>query len=234
MAYSIREMDWDTEYFGIPCARVHVIDTFDSNTMMRFIDDIKPYGFVTIDDYAFPPNSERICELPVCHLVDVPVELRMNADKTPYYPECEDMKTEYVQGIEELAEKAFLHGRFYMDSHISAAKADGLYRSWVMNVMVKGSSHIISEKSGKGFLVYSYDIKSGRADIDLLAVSSICQREGVGKRLLSTLCREMKRMKISSIYTATQAHNIPAMNFYLRNGFVMARIGMTYHLWNKR
>ena len=62
-------------------------------------------------------------------------------------------------------------------------------------------------------------IIGGQAEIHSFAVSEQFSRNGIGKKLLSSLQTEAAERGCSSILLEVRSRNVPAVNFYKKNGF---------------
>jgi ribosomal-protein-alanine N-acetyltransferase len=69
-----------------------------------------------------------------------------------------------------------------------------------------------------------------QAELELIAVDSACQRQGLAKFLFATLAAELRNAKITEIILEVRASNQAALGLYRRLGFIESgRRSRYYH-----
>ncbi len=126
----------------------------------------------------------------------------------------------------------FSLSRFHLNAHISDKKADELWIRYLQNYQLSDDRHM--------FVAYIDDIDVGvvlvnvenyEATLFYVSVLKNFQGCGVGGALIHEI---LKYFDGFEIYTETQAKNIAALNFYIKNGFY--NIDKTFtvlHRWDK-
>lgn len=157
------------------------------------------------------------------------------ADRSPEPVEVRDLDERSDTGVLAIAETCFRTSRFHLDPAIPIGVANGVKREWV-------SSYFRGER-GEGLLVASrarepvgfLGVLSGGSDgervrsIDLIGVARGEQRRGAGSALVERFL-EQSRDRCDRVEVGTQTANEPAIRFYERLGFVVARTYYDLHL----
>ncbi|NTW70835.1 MAG: GNAT family N-acetyltransferase [Eubacteriaceae bacterium] len=235
-AYEFLEQKWDSEFFKMKCARVHIEKNLSTGEFSGLKKKVRNFEFVTIDNNASATeNNIKICSLKGCCLVDVPMIFfyevtfqdqgqSIGIEIGNRYPEDEKIKT--------MARNSFLRGRFYKDPSIEKSKADDLYGNWIKNAFSRDDKYFVVTEEKTGFILFSF-IDKETMDIELIAVDEEYRNMGIAGKMISALKRKAADHGVHSIRVVTQADNIQAINLYFRNGFKLTKCEYTFHCWNR-
>lgn len=141
------------------------------------------------------------------------------------------------QVLMEIAKKDFLAvDHFHADPYLPRSKSDEVNPKWVSSCL-KGlvDEVLVARKGGKpiGFVTcnvehvingYTYGF------IDLAAVKKEHEGGGIGSLLFSKALRWLSD-STKSVYTGTQAVNVPAVRLFRKAGFRQVLSEATLHLW---
>ncbi len=236
--YELRQLQWDTDYFGVSSARVNlsgIINDIDQEEIIQFC---KGYDFVTISNLDnIKENNHWIGNRTNAFLADMNIQfLKVLADKPGY----EDKKTYVVnclsrnEQIVDIARKSFNHSRFFNDLKLPQEQAKNIYLHWTECAFgQKNKYFVVSEREGivAGYILFS--VYEDNSVIELIAVDEKYQGRGVGKSLLHTMESFVIEKKIQKIKVGTQVNNITAAQFYSVMGFKHVSCGSIYHLWRR-
>ena len=75
----------------------------------------------------------------------------------------------------------------------------------------------------------SYSIIYERAEINYIVVDNLYRKKGIASKLLSYALDDIKHRKCESISLEVLEDNVPAINLYLKNGFVKKAIREKYY-----
>jgi [ribosomal protein S18]-alanine N-acetyltransferase len=70
----------------------------------------------------------------------------------------------------------------------------------------------------------------GEAEILTLAVEATQQRQGIGRRLLFTMCGELAVLGVRRVYLEVRVSNQAAFNLYTSAGFVLTYVRKNYYV----
>ncbi|EOU1740931.1 GNAT family N-acetyltransferase [Clostridium perfringens] len=236
----LRDLQWDTEYFGVKCGRIDLIKNInekDSEYISKFLNS-KDFVILT-NSKKLPHNSEYIGKNLKTFITDINVQLKKKQIKV--YDDFDDSNIEISNNINfeneivELAKNAFENSRFLNDSNITKEKAEGVYANWVSNSFKKESKYFITYKLEEkiiGFILFSIN-ELNELVIELICVSNKFKGKGIGTVLMKKLDMFALENKSKLIKVGTQIENINALNFYTSCGYKIDDIKYIYHWWNK-
>lgn len=129
----------------------------------------------------------------------------------------------------------FTCSRFHSDTHISKAKADLLWVYYLKNYELSATHQLyaaLAENNEVMGVILANLKKEGRtAYLFFVAVRDKFQGRRIGSCIVEHVIRSLGDYKL---VTGTQAKNIRALNFYIKNGF--SRVESTkliFHRWGK-
>jgi dTDP-4-amino-4,6-dideoxy-D-galactose acyltransferase len=236
--FELRELEWDTNYFGIKCARVRLREALNKENFNKLKNTLSQYEFVTIDNSSeFIKNNELLGMMEQTHLVDVPLTFSFNLSNIEIKNNAEGYEivnnVDYNNKIEFIAKKSFLPGRFYNDSRIEKNSADGLYSRWIRNSFNREDKYFVLDDKNSGFILFS-EIDGGIGlDIELIAVDDKERNKGIAGKMINHIKDYAKENNYKYIDVVTQSHNIAAVNLYSKHDFKLKKCEFTFHYWNK-
>lgn len=118
----------------------------------------------------------------------------------------------------------------HADPRLPIARTRELYAAWARNDVTGRGQHVIVARIGGELAGYiSILVRDETAIIDLVAVATSRQGAGFGSAMLASFTSWVDERKLAAT-VGTQSHN-PALQLYIRHGFVPAEKHFTYHLW---
>jgi ribosomal protein S18 acetylase RimI-like enzyme len=135
-----------------------------------------------------------------------------------------------------IARKAFSHDHFHKDKTFPKDKCDDLFARWISNCCRgRADCVLVASISGEkpvGFITCNLELGEFRQGIiDLIAVSPVHRRKGIGQHLVLEAVRWLKANGAQSVIVSTQADNVAAVNTYRKIGFKLVRKQLTFHKW---
>ena len=254
----IKELTWDTEFFGCKIGRVNPED-----------GDLEAQDFVQIDKLAkqqrfkclyLTLDTNRDHELSIAQqhgfiVYDTRVELSLCLTSEDKQKQNADSDTapsaspypirlalpEDIEPLKEMAASSFHLSRFYQDPHFPKPLCDRLYATWIESevldekvlVWVIQTNQALSQEAPQpvhplGFL--SLKFKSNKdAQISLVGVA--VKGKGLGSLLIQKTLSEIKQQGITSVTVATQASNEGALRLYQKHGFKEQTRSANMHKW---
>ncbi len=233
--YTIKPLDWDTEFFGIPCARVTLNKELTEREMEALQEQCKAYEFVTIENTCGSSmNNFLLGEKTKAYITDCAVLLKKKSEahSAEAYGDTSIRLAveEDLPWIEDIAKEAFVTSRFYNDPQIPEEKASGLYKSWVNNAFADENMTIFVSEEKNGFLIYYQNEKT--AHLNLIAAGGENRKKGVGTALTKYADNYAFENGCVDFYVGTQAMNITAINLYIKCGFRFSKTTRIFHLRN--
>ena len=231
--FTIKHLDWDTDFFGMSCARVALNDALTEQDAESVFQQVSSYDFVTIENTcgAFI-NDFYVGNKSTAYITDCSVTLKK---KSRAYSEADFSETQIRLATEddlpwltEIAGQAFVNSRFYNDPCITAEAVGGLYSSWVKNAFRDENKTIFVTEDKNGFIIY---LQNGtEAYINLIATGGENRKKGVGTALVKFADNYAFENGCEEFFVGTQATNIPAINLYIKCGFKFFKTTRIYHL----
>lgn len=233
--YSIKNLEWDTEFFGIKSAKVTLNETINKKDIEEILEKIKynSYEFVTInnlnnDDY----NNYILKNFVGIFLADVNIQFEKKVEKKEEKDNNASIqkKLKYNQEIIEISRKSFIYSRFMNDLNLK--KSSEVYVEWAKNSFNKNNKYFCIYKMESkviGYLLFS--IEDRVLTIELIAVNNEKKGNGIGKILINKVEEFAYLKNIDIMKVGTQLNNIYAQNFYINNGFRHVSNNSIYHFW---
>jgi len=253
--YGLRELDWDTELFGLKMGEI-IINSVNNGD--GFADDIwrntinsarrQSYLFLL---YQLGTRYQKAAEILIRQgaiIGDTLITLELNLngsaeiavtalEPAPSILQVEEAVPEDLADICNIAAASFNHSRFFQDRRFDAAKARRFYPKWLQDSF--GASErvfILKDKNQAmepvlGFISLQYHEEERTIVIRLLAVDAMHRGNGHGQVLMDWLIRDALKRGFLRIRVGTQANNLAALSLYEKNGFRSTMAKYRFHLW---
>lgn len=234
-AVSFYELEWDTKFFGVSCAKAVLNEPLDMANWHDLKARFKDYQFVSIENRNSEPINAQLIGRDTCaFLADVNIQFSKRL-------ESEDKVSDGIvicQALErngQLLEIAdFGVSRFTEDPELLKRCGDQVYRQWLINSFGHLEKHFAISKDNKGmingFLLHSFT--DNACVVELIAVSSNEAHSGIGTKLFNAVENSASKRGFSQLRVGTQVRNIAAINFYHKVGCKQVGCHQVYHLWN--
>jgi L-amino acid N-acyltransferase YncA/ribosomal protein S18 acetylase RimI-like enzyme len=249
-------LDWDSEQFGFPAARVDVAckeeDRAQSMAVQRELLD-------------------QICDLcrrrSVCHLT-----ARVDAGNLTTIHALEHAGFELIDGIQtfsarlpvtvppattafeirlyrdedlsqilDIARTAYVFDRFHADASLSASKADRVNETWVRNCCLGRMADAVIVASSRnavvGYVTCKIDAEATRTlsigcgVIGMVATAASSRTAGVALAATRGALDWFQERGVAVVEVGTQLRNVGAGRLYERSGFRLARVSLTFRKW---
>ncbi len=230
----IQVLDWDTNFFGYKVGKISLIN----NEIVDFID-FQKNDFELIYLFSEFNIDENLLKKTQAKLQDIKIELTKDLDlKNNYLEQNGNVQlkeiTKFSEELYHLVLESGAHSRFKLDKHFVNNEFDLLYKAWIQNSLNDTNAKVIGAYINNELLGFvSLSLKSGIADIGLIAVHEKARGNHIGKKLLESAYMYSIQNQSNYITVVTQEFNKQAMLFYLNNGFIINKKTFIYHLWKK-
>lgn len=138
-----------------------------------------------------------------------------------------DSKDLTIKDFDNIIDVLSKTSRFHNDN-IIRKYAKKIYREWIYNSLFnKYADKLIIVRLKKKVIAFA-SIKIFKMDciIDLIGIDTKYQNQGLGSYLLRSI---VKKFNDYNIYVGTEAENINAVSFYLKNNFKIYRYKLIFH-----
>ena len=232
-AIEFRELEWDTGYFGMTCAKAVLHKPLAQEEWIALKDRFASYDFVTIVNRNCEPlNAWFIGTGTTAFLVDVNVQFRKVVTAGHDSPQVilASQATELDEEVISLA--YFPYSRFIEDPELAKRGGADVHRQWLLSSFGKPGKHLALAKGPdgavNGFALYSYE--NDCCTSELIAVSPRLRRSGIGTTLFRAVESAAYRYGCSEMRVGTQLRNHDAVNFYHKLGCSQVECSEIYHL----
>lgn len=236
--YECKDLQWDTDYFGVSSARVNLYGIVNEQEQDEIIEFCKEYDFVTISNLDnIKENNYWIGSKTNAFLADMNIQfMKILEDKRSYKDDKTYVINNYPRNeqVVDIARKSFQHSRFFNDPSLPEVQAKNIYLHWTECAFRQENKYfVICEREGNvaGYILFSIDEES--SVIELIAVDETHQGQKVGESLINAMELFALEKGIKMIKVGTQVNNLAAAGFYSAMGFKYVSCGSMYHLWRK-
>ena len=233
------QLDWDTKYFGVKCAKVILKDSISKVDQEKILNFCKKFDFITIINLDNnKENNIWICKKTNAFLTDMNVQFIKHINKQIYM--SDELVNVYnslprTESILSISRKAFLYSRFFNDPYLPKDEAQNIYVHWTYCAFNKPDKYfVIAEKNNRvaGYLLFSINMEQRLTTIELIAVDKVFRGQNIGKRLINKLESFTYKNGIKLIKVGTQVDNVSAVRFYNACGFKYLSCNSVYHYWS--
>jgi GNAT superfamily N-acetyltransferase len=235
-----RLLDWDSEHFGFPIARVNG-ETLDRERAEAVDDWCLDQGIrcLYLLTGAGDAESARVASERGYRVVDQRVTIRHSLDPPARDPlldgwRIRDATADDLETLCELAARSHHDTRFYFDGRFPAERCDDLYREWVRRGFRDESRQIrVPELDGAiaGYQVIGPPAPGGERVLDLLAIDDRQRGKGVGRMLLSDSVAWLGSRGAEAVVTVLQARNVASTRLHEQVGFLTEKVETWHHRW---
>jgi len=147
---------------------------------------------------------------------------------------CKDIKElslDQKEALYRITDEAFScnHNRYTDDPFLKDSCKD-IHRAWILNSLNGYADYVcgyIEKDVLAGFA--TLHLKGESAVIGLVATDKAYRQKGIGMNIVRDLMTTAITKQKRSIIVKTQATNIPALNLYARNGFLLFDSEVTFY-----
>ncbi|GAA0590443.1 hypothetical protein GCM10009001_03010 [Virgibacillus siamensis] len=215
---TIRKTPWDKRNFNI--------DTYEildhSEETLRKTDTIDGHFTIKVN----PLESPKLLLKHGFYYMDTLIEpVCERKSLTIYQQEGISVSREYDSDeIAQIADEAFMHGRFHRDFHIPNHLADLRYSNWVKDLQQEDTIFALKVNDRTvGFYGYHHD------KVLLLGIKKEFRKQGLAKALTSHACLEQFNLGYEQLRTSISAANVASLNLFYALGFRLSDTVDVYH-----
>ncbi len=222
-------LDWDSQFFGFPVAKISTITELDS---------MRQQGARLVYWSTPDPASQALAAAAGGRLVDKKVTYQMHlgtisAEQLQFGPVTEYLETAANSDLIDLSIQAGLFSRFRVDPKMDPAKFQELYTLW----MKKSCNHelakavLVIREQVRCVAVVTVGEKNGHGDIGLVAVDASQRGKGYGQALIRAAQTWFVQHGYATSQVVTQGENVAACKLYEKCGYQAVSLEYYYHFW---
>lgn len=221
----MEKLTWDSEFWGVDVYNVVNIENIK-------IDKVKKYLVqILLDRNSLLNNKIMNSEL---RLIETKINLLKDVKET-----CIIDKNLFRKIVEEdlIKYKDEFFNLFGQNSRFRMfpkQKVNDFYYMWLINSMKEEyDSNVIGyyvNHKLAGFITYKFS--SDSIHIGLVGVFKDFQRKGISSQLIYYVENQLLDNNLSKIRISTNSFNLPALNTYIKNGFIIEDINYWYYMYN--
>lgn len=228
-------LDWDTEYFGVTCAKVILSRPIELSEWHDLVSKFKDYQFISIENRNSEPiNTQYIGKDTRAFLADVNIQFVKKVEAIHEVAENITLHQALKENNQILDLAGFQFSKFTEDPGLEGRGGDQIYRLWLRNSFEKQNKFyaLYAEEPNviNGFLLHSYS--DNKCVVELIATTTTKMKSGIGSKLFKAVEHAASKRGIGEINVGTQLRNTGAINFYHKVGCKQVGCHQIYHLWN--
>lgn len=234
-AVTFRELQWDTEFFGVTCAKAILRKQLKQiewdDLKVRFRD----YQFTSIENCNSEPSNARLIGTDTtAFLADVNIQFKKKIEAAWDIPKAIQIYQAMERDERIIKMGDFKFSKFTEDPELAKRGGAEVYWQWLSNSFGKPDKFFAVAESTDveidGFLLHSYLNKT--CIVELIAVSGNLTKSGIGTSLFRAVECAAYQRGCDDIRVGTQVRNAGAINFYHKVGCIQVDCHQVYHLWN--
>jgi dTDP-4-amino-4,6-dideoxy-D-galactose acyltransferase len=240
-----RYLEWDSEQFGTPAARLDLLDASGSYVEARsnkselialVLDQCREVGINHLSARVDTGDLTAIHALEGAgfELIDgiqtFLLSLIGNPASVPSGTRLFEPKD--LQEVLEIGRTAYVFDRFHADPTLSTSVADNVNESWTRNCClgIAADAVVIADEECRvaSYVTCRADTHSKRGIIILVATAEWARGRGAARRASSAALHWFAGQGMESVEVGTQIRNIPAARLYESLGFRLTRTSFTF------
>jgi dTDP-4-amino-4,6-dideoxy-D-galactose acyltransferase len=231
---AIEFLQWDSEHFGLPVARV--CDPSGPEQMHAAVEVADRTGVRCLTALVKADRVETItaAEDLSFRCYDIRTAFDRKIDKAPKVLADLDLRLiaeADLPHLEPIARERFSTTRFVADPHFPRDLAGSLYVEWLRRGYRDESRFVIAPNRLDGFVACHLESKRGVGVIELIAVASSSEGSGLGGRLIEGAEALFVNEGLERAHVVTQGRNLLAQKLYQSYGYRTEDISLWFHRW---
>lgn len=240
-----RNLEWDSEQFGIPAARLDLLEACGSYAEARaakqkllasVLDQCGKSGVRHISARVDTGDFTTIHALEDAgfELIDgiQTFLLSLNGNHASEPSGTRLFEPKDLPEVLEIGRTAFIFDRFHADPALSTAVADRVNESWTRTCClgIAADAVVVAEEEARvaSYVSCRNDTQARRGVIILVATAEWARGRGAARRASAAALHWFAEHGAEAVEVGTQLRNIPAARLYESLGFRLTRTGLTF------
>ncbi len=238
-------LTWDSEFFGrkIGSVRGTRLNAAQMTEVMRWAEEVNVDCLYLLADPT-DPETIRLAERNQFYFQSVRMVLERSLQTLDdiLLPPAEGITLRSgtpsdLPHLRPIARSAYHLTRFFTDPCFPRERSAELYDIW----LTKNLHHemadevVVAEVDGRPVGYTSCQLAKGADSregvIQLVGVDETMRGGRIGQRVLAQACAWLRDHGMTTVSVTTQGHNVPAVRFYERLGFMTRHVQFWYHKW---
>lgn len=232
----IKKISWDSDFFDFNIAELRLhprrsdfryLDKYVTQNRIRLIQCcIKTTDTLSVN--ALGHHGFEFVDLRTTFVL----KGKVRPDRSQFRS-IREANVDDIPVLKQMAGKVFFKISRFNHKNFDKRKSRQLYQVWVEKA-VRGEYDdvcYVKEERGKIIGFVTYKKRKDRGVIGLIGIDSSYRGRGVGSALLAKCFDRSARDGNNIIEVSTGGNNIPALNFYIKNGFNIAMVQSWYYKW---
>ena len=238
-------LTWDSEFFGrkIGSVRGTRLNAAQMTEVMRWAEEVNVDCLYLLADPT-DPETIRLAERNRFYFQSVRMVLERSLQTLDdiLLPPAEGITLRSgtpndLPHLRPIARSAYHLTRFFTDPCFPRERSAELYDIW----LTKNLHHemadevVVAEVDGRPVGYTSCQLAKGTDSregvIQLVGVDETMRGGRIGQRVLAQACAWLRDHGMTTVSVTTQGHNVPAVRFYERLGFMTRHVQFWYHKW---
>jgi dTDP-4-amino-4,6-dideoxy-D-galactose acyltransferase len=232
----LKQLDWDSQFFGYPVGRI-VFDNSGISLADEAFREIRESNFRLV--YLYTPSDDDALNRVITNnggkLLDNKVLFVKQPEACSQFKNqiCEYRLEKPDEKLIELSLEAGLFSRFRLDDKFINGEFEKLYTRWITDSVsgLIAFKVIVAISDNELIGVTTIGEKKGYADIGLVAVDRNHTGRGIGYDMIRYADDVASRMKYDRLTVITQMKNTAACRLYEKCNFVPESVTNVYHFW---
>ena len=232
--YKFFALDWDTEWFKIPCAKALLEGPLSEEDWASLVPRFADYKLVTIEnrdsDHA---NTQWISKNTDAFLADVNIEMHKYLKESSYpLPPRMEVRTAVPYDERILAASRHTFTRFISDPELLRRGGDKVHDQILINAFDKSDKYFAlsydDDDLCDGYFLFSF----ANDYLQIKQASALRSGVGTGTRLFTALEYAAWTKGVTCIHSGLSLYNKPSMNIHIKFGYRLIASHQIFHLWN--
>lgn len=228
----VDRLEWDSEHFGFPVARVSRPES--PERLRRAAERADRMGvrclmaLIAADRVAAVEAAEAVGFR--CYDIRIELDRVVSAGSTDA-PRVRLASEGDLPGLESLARTRFTASRFYADPGFPDERAGELYVAWLRRGLETEDRLVLTNADRDGFVVCQLDREAKVGTVELIAVAREAERSGSGANLVAGAEATFGGAGLERARVVTQGRNLPAQRLYQAHGYRSRGVALWLHRW---
>lgn len=230
----IEELQWDSEFFGFPIARV-TCDGLNAADMNAVVAECGRRGVRCLYLLTADERTSLVAQAQGFLLYDVRVELDRRLDdvagRAPSQCAVGAAGRDQRLTLESCARESFGASRFFADPGFDDDRVRDMFAAFVDRGLQAVDRRTFANADGQGFVICHLQPERGTGVIELIGIAGPAKGSGLTDALMHAAHDEFAAAGLARAEVATQARNIAAQRLYQRLGYRTFRTALWFHRW---
>ena len=233
-AFSIEQLDWDTEFFGYKTGKAILnkpLSDFEWSSLHKQLHEYELSVIKNLNSEIC--NAQLIARYTNAFLAEESIILTKKLTGTATIPDNVEIHSNYPRDERMIEMANYIGSRFVEDPMLKEHGGAEVYRQWLINSFEKEDKIFGLSKTGEdlnGYILFSFTGSNCFGELMNVAPTSL--RNGIATGLFAAMEATAYQRGCMEISLGAQLKNYKAINLYHKIGYRQTACHQVYHLWN--